>query len=70
VIRGIAANGLTLGVPSRAPAPAARACAEFLKEHHKVQELEKQVGKVTAGSKKVSAQLEAGKPAPQMVKNP
>ena len=43
---------------------------EFLKEHQKVQELEKQVEKLTAGLQKVSAQLEASKPAPQMVNNP
>jgi hypothetical protein len=48
---------------------------EFLKEHQKVQDLEKQVEKLTAGVQKVSAQLaaaspsggglEASKPAPQ-----
>jgi hypothetical protein len=43
---------------------------EFLKEHQKVQDLEKQVEKLTAGLQKVSAQLEASKPAPQMVNNP
>jgi len=43
---------------------------EFLKEHHKVQELEKQVEKLTAGLQKVSDQLEASKPAPQVVNNP
>jgi hypothetical protein len=57
---------------------------EFLKEHkafveeqHKVQELEanaaqqqKQIAALTAGLQKVSAQLEASKPAPQVVKNP
>ena len=43
---------------------------EFLKEHEKVQELEKQVEKLTAGLQKVSAQLEASKPAPQVVNNP
>ena len=43
---------------------------EFLKEHQKVQDLEKQVEKLTAGVQKVSAQLEASKPAPQMVNNP
>jgi hypothetical protein len=35
-----------------------------------VQDLEKQVEKLTAGVQKVSAQLEASKPAPQMVNNP
>ncbi|MGC1322341.1 MAG: tail fiber domain-containing protein [Candidatus Udaeobacter sp.] len=42
---------------------------EFLKEHEKVQELEKQVEKLTAGLQKVSAQLEASKPASQVVNN-
>jgi Chaperone of endosialidase len=42
---------------------------EFLKEHRKVQELEKQVEKLTAGLQKVSAQLELNKPAPQTVLN-
>jgi hypothetical protein len=50
---------------------------EFLKEHRKVEELEanaarqqKQIEALTAGLQKVSAQLEASKPAPQMVNNP
>ena len=50
---------------------------EFLKEHRKVQELEanaerqqKQIEALTAGLQKVSAQLEASKPAPQVVNNP
>ena len=57
---------------------------EFLKEHKafveeqgKVQEqgmtialLEKQIAALTAGLQKVSAQLEASKPAPQVVDNP
>ena len=50
---------------------------EFLKEHRKVQLLEasaaqqqKQIEALTAGLQKVSAQLEASKPAPQMVNNP
>src|SRR5678815_400588 len=43
---------------------------EFLKEHRKVEQLEKQVEKLTAGLQKVSAQLEASKPAPQVVNNP
>jgi len=42
---------------------------EFLKEHQTVQELKKQVAELTAGLQKVSAQLEASKPAPQVVKN-
>ena len=40
---------------------------EFLKEHRRVQELEKQVEKLTTGLQKVSAQLEVNKPAPQIV---
>ena len=50
---------------------------EFLKEHRKVEDLEasaarqqKQIEALTAGLQKVSAQLEASKPAPQVVKNP
>jgi hypothetical protein len=43
---------------------------EFLKEHRKVQQLEKQIEALTAGLQKVSAQLEASKPAPQVVNNP
>jgi len=43
---------------------------EFLKEHQKVGALEKQVEKLTAGLQKVSEQLEASKPAPQLVTNP
>jgi len=49
----------------------------FLEEHGKVQEqgatiarLQKQVEALTAGLQKVSAQLEASKPAPQVVNNP
>jgi hypothetical protein len=47
---------------------------EFLKEHRKVEELEanaarqqKQIDALSAGLQKVSAQLEASKPAPQVV---
>src|SRR5213075_325701 len=50
---------------------------EFLKEHRKVEDLEanaarqqKQIDALTAGLEKVSAQLEASKPAPQVVNNP
>jgi hypothetical protein len=49
---------------------------EFLKEHRKVQEQErtiaqlKQIEALTAGFQNVSAQLEARKPAPQVVNNP
>jgi Chaperone of endosialidase len=42
---------------------------EFLKEHRDVQELKKQVATLTAGLQKVSAQLEASKPAPQLANN-
>jgi hypothetical protein len=42
---------------------------EFLKEHCKVQELEKQVEKLTAGLQKVSAQLETRKPTSKIVFN-
>jgi hypothetical protein len=50
---------------------------EFLKEHSTVQELKKEIAGLTATVKeqasqiqKVSAQLEASKPAPQVVNNP
>jgi hypothetical protein len=43
---------------------------EFLKEHRTVQELKKEVAALTAGLQKVSAQLEASKPAPRVVTNP
>ncbi len=48
---------------------------EFLKEHRKVEQLEKQVEALTAGLQKVSAQLAAaspfrGGPVPQVVNNP
>jgi len=43
---------------------------EFLKEHRTVQELKKEVAALAAGLQKVSAQLDANKPAPQMVNNP
>ena len=42
---------------------------EFLKEHHKVEQLEKQVEALAAGLQKVSAQLALDKPAPQTVLN-
>ena len=42
---------------------------EFIKEHRKVEQLEKQVEALTAGLQKVSAQLELSKPAPQTVLN-
>jgi len=42
---------------------------EFIKEHREVQELKKQLAALTVGLQKVSAQLEASKPAPQMVVN-
>jgi len=40
---------------------------EFLKEHRKVQELEKQIEALTAGLEKVKNQL--SKPAPQLAAN-
>ena len=40
---------------------------EFLKEHQKVQQLEKQIEKLTAGLQKVSDQLDRSKPAPRVV---
>jgi hypothetical protein len=43
---------------------------EFLKEHRKVEQLEKQVEVLTAGLQRVSARIEASKPAPQVVNNP
>jgi hypothetical protein len=42
---------------------------EFLKEHRKVEQLEKKIEALTAGLQKVSAQLEVSKPAPQTVLN-
>jgi hypothetical protein len=42
---------------------------EFLKEHRKVEQLEKQVEKLTSGLQKVSAQIELNKSAPQTVLN-
>jgi hypothetical protein len=42
---------------------------EFLKEHRKVEQLEKQIEVLTAGLQKVSAQLEVIKHAPQTVLN-
>jgi hypothetical protein len=54
---------------------------EFLKEHRKVEQLtkdfesklaeqQKQIEALTAGLQKVTAQLEASKPVPQVVNNP
>jgi hypothetical protein len=40
---------------------------EFLKEHRKVQELEKQVAALTAGLQKVTARVEAANPLPRVV---
>ena len=42
---------------------------EFLKEHRKVEQMEKQIDALTAGLQKVSAQLQTSKPAPQVVNN-
>ena len=41
----------------------------FVEEHRTVEELKKQVAALTAGLQKVSAQLEVGKSAPQVVEN-
>ena len=41
----------------------------FLEEYRTVEELKKQVAALTAGLQKVSAQIEANKPAPQVVNN-
>src|SRR5438477_9850774 len=43
---------------------------EFLKEHRKVEDLQKQVAALTAGLQKVSDQIALSKPAPQLVINP
>ena len=42
---------------------------EFLKEHRKVEQLEKHIEALTAGLQKVSAQLEVSKPATHTVRN-
>jgi hypothetical protein len=42
---------------------------EFLKEHRKVEQLEKEVAALTAGLQKVSAQLEMSKPVLQTIAN-
>jgi TfoX/Sxy family transcriptional regulator of competence genes len=42
---------------------------EFLKEHRKIEQLEKQVEKLTEGLQRVSAQLELSKAEPQTVLN-
>jgi uncharacterized protein YlxW (UPF0749 family) len=42
---------------------------EFLKEHRKVEQLEKEVEALTARLQKVSAQLELSKAVPQTVLN-
>ena len=43
---------------------------EFLKAHRQIDAQQKQIEALTAGLQKVSAQLEASKTAPQVVKNP
>src|SRR4029077_17855872 len=40
---------------------------EFLKEHRKVEQLEKQVEKLTVDLQKMSTQIEMSRPAPQTV---
>jgi hypothetical protein len=42
---------------------------EFLKEHRKVEQMQKQIEALTAGLQKVSAQLEMSKSAPQVTDN-
>ena len=42
---------------------------EFLKEHRKVEQLEKQIEALTAGLEKVSVQLEVNKPTTPTVLN-
>jgi hypothetical protein len=42
---------------------------EFLEEHRKVEQLERQIQTLTAGLQKVSAQFEMNKRAPQTVLN-
>ena len=42
---------------------------EFLKEHRKVEQMQKQIDALTAIVQKVSAQLELNKPAPQVTEN-
>ena len=42
---------------------------EFLKEHRKVEQMQKQIDALTAGLQRVNAQLELSKPAPQTVLN-
>jgi hypothetical protein len=42
---------------------------EFLKEHRKVEQMQKQIDALTAGLQKVSAQLELSKAAPRTVEN-
>jgi hypothetical protein len=43
---------------------------EFLKARHQIDAQQEQIDALTAGLQKVSAQLEASKPAPQVVNNP
>ena len=42
---------------------------EFLKEHRKVEQMQKQIEALTAGLQKVSAQLEVSKPSPKTAKH-
>jgi hypothetical protein len=42
---------------------------EFLKEHRKVEQMEKQIEALTAGLQKVNAQLEMSRPVPQIAAN-
>ena len=42
---------------------------EFLKEHRKVEQMQKQIDALSAGLQKVIAQLELSKAAPQTISN-
>jgi uncharacterized coiled-coil protein SlyX len=42
---------------------------ELLKEHRKVEQMQKQIEALTAGLQKVSAQLELSRPSSRTVKN-
>jgi hypothetical protein len=42
---------------------------EFLKEHRKVEQLEKQIEKLTAGLQKVNVRLEMSRPVPHIAES-
>ena len=80
-ITGVAVEGVPVVVATNgqlgvAPAESPLSANELLKQQRIVQELktrialqEEQIKALTAGLQKVSAQLEASKPAPQVVEN-